>query len=196
MKTASTITGPGPRVFAAESTAIKAIKSGAIEAGDIMVVMGGGPSGTGMEETYQLTSALKHVSWGKHVSLITDARFSGVSTGACIGHVGPEALAGGPIGKLRDGDIIEIVVDCRKLEGSVNFLGTEDNEVTAEEGARILGARETHPELAPAPKLPDDTRLWAALQAASGGTWRGCIYDADRIVKTLQAGMKALQEAQ
>ncbi|WP_319773278.1 YjhG/YagF family D-xylonate dehydratase [Breoghania sp.] len=184
------------KVFAAEATAIKAIKSGQIEAGDIMVVMGGGPSGTGMEETYQLTSSLKHVSWGKHVSLITDARFSGVSTGACIGHVGPEALAGGPIGKLRDGDIIEIVVDCRKLEGSVNFLGTEDEEVCAQEGARILAARETHPDLAPAPKLPDDTRLWAALQAASGGTWRGCVYDADRIVKTLQAGMKALQEAQ
>ncbi|MBR7420735.1 YjhG/YagF family D-xylonate dehydratase, partial [Klebsiella quasipneumoniae] len=74
--------------------------------GDIMVVIGGEASGTGMEETYQLTSALKRNSWGKTVSLITDARFSGVSTGACFGHVSPEALAGGPIGKLRDNDII------------------------------------------------------------------------------------------
>ena len=70
-----------------------------------------GPMGAGMEETYQLTSALKYLPFGKHVALLTDARFSGVSTGACIGHVSPEALAGGPIGKLRDGDLIEIVID-------------------------------------------------------------------------------------
>ena len=56
-----------------------------------------------MEETYQITSALKFLKFGKHVAVITDARFSGVSTGACIGHVGPEALAGGPIARLRDG---------------------------------------------------------------------------------------------
>jgi putative YjhG/YagF family dehydratase len=99
------------RVFVSEAQAIKAIKREEIKQGDIMVVIGGGPSGTGMEETYQLTSALKHISWGKTVSLITDARFSGVSTGACFGHVSPEALAGGPIGKLRDNDIIEIAVD-------------------------------------------------------------------------------------
>jgi dihydroxyacid dehydratase/phosphogluconate dehydratase len=61
-----------------------------------------------MEETYQLTAALKRLPGGKHLPLITDARFSGVSTGACIGHVGPEALSGGPIGKLLDGDLIEI----------------------------------------------------------------------------------------
>ncbi|MFR3707706.1 MAG: dihydroxy-acid dehydratase [Enterobacter hormaechei] len=83
------------RVFVSEAQAIRAIKREEIEQGDIMVVIGGGPSGTGMEETYQLTSALKHISWGKTVSLITDARFSGVSTGACFGHVSPEALAGG-----------------------------------------------------------------------------------------------------
>jgi hypothetical protein len=99
-----------------------------------MVVIGGGPSGTGMEETYQLTSALKHISWGKTVSLITDARFSGVSTGACFGHVAPEALAGGPIGKLRDNDIIEIIVDRNKLTGSVNFIGTTERPLTPEEG--------------------------------------------------------------
>jgi xylonate dehydratase len=180
------------KVFTSEKTAIKAIKTGGIEAGDIMVVMGGGPLGTGMEETYQLTSALKHLSYGKHVSLITDARFSGVSTGACIGHVGPEALAGGPIGKLRDGDVIEIIVDRNRLVGSVNFIGTKDQQLSMEEAVRELEERETHPDLKPDPGLPDDTRLWAALQAASGGTWRGSVYDTDRIIEVLNAGMKAL----
>lgn len=145
-----------------------------------------------MEETYQLTSALKHLPFGKYVSLITDARFSGVSTGACIGHVGPEALAGGPIGKLRDGDTIDIVVDRNTLEGSIHFIGHGDDHVTPEEGALILQARDPHPELAPDPKLPDDTRLWAALQAVSGGTWRGSIYDVERIITALEAGKKSL----
>ena len=165
-----------------------------------MVVMGGGPLGTGMEETSQLTSALRHLSFGKEVSLITDARFSGVSTGACIGHVGPEALAGGPIGKLRTGDIIEIIVDCQNLEGKINFIGVkkegqystpEDAEYfSPEEGTKILDSRPVDPELKPNPNLPDDTRLWAALQSASGGTWRGCIYDIDKIIETLEAGKK------
>jgi xylonate dehydratase len=180
------------KVFTSEKTAIRAIKTGGIEAGDIMVVIGGGPLGTGMEETYQLTSALKHLSYGKHVSLITDARFSGVSTGACIGHVGPEALAGGPIGKLRDGDVIEIIVDRNLLVGTFNFIGTKNNQLSIEEASRVLEERETHPDLKPDPGLPDDTRLWAALQAASGGTWRGSIYDTDRIIEVLNAGMKAL----
>ena len=157
-----------------------------------MVVMGGGPSGTGMEETYQLTSSLKHLSYGKHVSLITDARFSGVSTGACIGHVGPEALAGGPIGKLRDGDILEMVVDRNELVGSINFIGTENNRLSYDEAAQVLASREMHPDLKPNPGLPDDTRLWAALQSVSGGTWRGSIYDTDRILEVINAGVKAL----
>jgi putative YjhG/YagF family dehydratase len=181
------------RVFTSEASAIKAIKTGGIKAGDIMVVMGGGPLGTGMEETYQLTSALKHLSYGKYVSLITDARFSGVSTGACIGHVGPEALAGGPIGKLRDGDKIEISVDRNNLAGSVNFIGTGEERLSTEEGAAVLAAREVHPGLKPEPGLPDDTRLWAALQYVSGGTWKGCVYDPDRIIEVLNAGMKALK---
>jgi putative YjhG/YagF family dehydratase len=180
------------KVFTSEAQAIKAIKTGGIHAGDLMVVMGGGPSGTGMEETYQLTSSLKHLSYGKHVALLTDARFSGVSTGACVGHIGPEALAGGPIGRLRDGDVVEMVVDTRNLTGSLNFLGTEAEPVSPEEGARILAAREPHPDLKPNPKLPEDTRLWAALQAASGGTWRGCVYDPDRIIAALNAGQAAL----
>ena len=85
--------------------------------------------GSGMEETYQITSALKYLDFGKHVAVLTDARFSGVSTGACIGHVSPEALAGGPIGKVLDGDMIEIVVDRVNLEGSVNLVGARRREV-------------------------------------------------------------------
>ncbi len=182
------------KVFTAEKQAIAAIKQGLIQAGDIMVVIGGGPSGTGMEETYQLTSALKHLSYGKYVSLLTDARFSGVSTGACIGHIGPEALAGGPIGKLQDGDIIEMIIDRNQLVGSINFIGTEQQSLTALEGAEVLAARSLHPALAPNPQLPDDTRLWAALQSVSGGTWGGCVYDTDKILQVINAGIQALEE--
>lgn len=180
------------KVFTSEKSAITAIKTGGIKAGDVMVVMGGGPSGTGMEETYQLTSALKYLPFGKYVSLITDARFSGVSTGACIGHIGPEALSDGPIGKLRNGDLIDIMVDCENLIGTVDFIGTEDQRLSKEEAASVLKTREAHPDLKPDPNLPDDTRLWAALQAVSGGTWRGSVYDVDRIIEVLEAGKKAL----
>ncbi|MDH2925655.1 YjhG/YagF family D-xylonate dehydratase [Lonepinella koalarum] len=183
------------KTFVSEKDAIKALKEpGRIQSGDIMIVMGGGPKGTGMEETYQLTSALKHLPFGKHVSLITDARFSGVSTGACFGHVGPEALAGGPIGKLRDGDIVEIIVDTVKLEGSLNFIGTENQKLTYEEGAQVLAQRETHENVGADKDLPEDTRLWAALQEVSGGTWRGNVYDVDRIIEVLEAGKKTLMK--
>lgn len=183
------------KVFTSEKAAITALKEGGrIAAGDIMIVMGGGPLGTGMEETYQLTSALKHLPFGKHVSLITDARFSGVSTGACFGHVGPEALAGGPIGKLRDGDIVEIIVDMNKLEGSLNFIGTEAHPLTYEEGASVLAQRATNPDVKPDDDLPEDTRLWAALQAVSGGTWKGTVYDVERIISVLKAGQEALDK--
>ncbi|GAB2461966.1 xylonate dehydratase YagF [Xylanimonas ulmi] len=186
--------GPA-RVFTAEADAIAAIKTQSVKPGDIMVILGGGPRGTGMEETFQVTNALKYVSYGKQISLITDARFSGVSTGACIGHVGPEALAGGPISKLRDGDLIEIRIDTRSLVGSIDFLGGSDAPVTADEGAAILAARNPHPQMRPHPLLPDDTRLWAALQAVSGGMWGGSVYDVDRIVEVLDAGSRALKGA-
>lgn len=182
------------KVFTSEKSAINAIKAGEIEAGDILVVVGVGPMGTGMEETYQLTSALKHLPFGKHVSLITDARFSGVSTGACFGHVGPEALAGGPLGKVKNDDVIEIIVDCHNLDGSIHFIGTEDQKLTPEEGAAVLEARESNLSMGPDPDLPDDTRLWAALQSISGGTWRGCVYDVDRILEVIEAGKKALEK--
>lgn len=170
-------TGPA-KVFTTEPAAVEAIKSGAVRAGDVLVLVGRGPMGSGMEETYQVTSALKHLDFGKHVAVITDARFSGVSTGACIGHVSPEALAGGPLGKLRDGDLIEIVIDRNRLEGTVNFVGAG--------GAAALAAREPHPDLKPDPALPADTRLWAALQEASGGAWGGCVFDADAIIRKLR----------
>ncbi len=176
------------RVFLRERDAVRAIKSHGPERvvpGDVVVLICGGPMGTGMEETYQITSALKHISWGKDVAVITDARFSGVSTGACIGHVSPEALAGGPIGKIRDGDLIQITVDRNELIGTVDLVG-EAGVVHGEVwGNEELARRTSRPDLAPHPALPDDTRLWAALQQASGGVWAGCVYDADSVVAAL-----------
>lgn len=179
------------RVFTTERAAIAAIKAQAIIPGDVIVLVCRGPMGAGMEETYQLTGALRYLPFGKHVAIVTDARFSGVSTGACIGHVSPEALAGGPIGKLRDDDLIEIVIDVRSLEGSLNFVG-EGRPLPPEEATRVLAARAPRADLAPDPALPDDTRIWAALQDASGGPWGGCVVDADAIVRTLAAGRRAL----
>ena len=177
----------GPvRFFTSEKQAMAAIKDGSIRAGQVLVLAGCGPMGTGMEETYQLTSALKFLPFGKEVALITDARFSGVSTGACIGHVGPEALAGGPLGKLREGDRVRIGIDLKALSGTVDFTGTSSHPLTPQEGAIVLSGRRSHSDLAPHPELPDDTRLWAALQDASGGTWGGCVFDADAILARLQ----------
>ena len=181
-------TGPA-RVFCTERDAIAAIKGQGermVEAGDVIVLIGRGPLGSGMEETYQLTSALKHLPWGKHVALVTDARFSGVSTGACIGHVGPEALASGPLGRVVNGDTIQIAIDRTNLTGSIDLVGHGGQHCDAAEGARVLASRPPHPALRPDPALPDDTRLWAALQQASGGTWGGCVYDVAAILARLR----------
>jgi dihydroxyacid dehydratase/phosphogluconate dehydratase len=151
----------------------------------VIVLMCRGPRGAGMEEIYQITSALRYLKWGKEVAVITDARFSGVSTGACIGHVGPEALAGGPIGKLRDGDLIEIVIDRNQLTGSINFVGTASDRVLPETASAILSERGPSVPLHADPDLPADTRLWALLQQAGGGTWGGCVYDVDAIERRL-----------
>lgn len=186
-------TGPA-RTFLAETSAIEAIKTGAIKTGDILVLMCRGPLGAGMEETYQLTSALKHLEFGKHIVLITDARFSGVSTGACIGHVSPEALAGGPIGKIQDGDLIEVIIDRKRLEGSINLVGIKGKPISAEESTRVLAERQPRPDLRPDPALPNDTRLWAALQDISGGSWGGSVYDVDAILRVIEAGKRALHE--
>jgi dihydroxyacid dehydratase/phosphogluconate dehydratase len=167
--------GPA-RVFTRETDAIEALKSGRIKAGDVIVLICRGPLGSGMEEVYQITSALKFLSFGKQVALLTDARFSGVSTGACIGHVTPEALAGGPIGKIQENDIVEIVIDRNALHGTVNVIDVD------------LETRAPRADLSPDPQLPDDTRLWAALQEASGGTWAGSVFDVELITQLLDAG--------
>jgi putative YjhG/YagF family dehydratase len=182
-------TGPA-RVFLTEAAAIAAIKRGEVRPGDVLVLICRGPMGSGMEETYQITSALKHLEFGKHVAVLTDARFSGVSTGACIGHISPEALAGGPVGKVLDGDLIEIVVDRNRLEGTVNLVTRGGGSV---EGSQILAARNMRPDLAPDKALPDDSRLWAALQDISGGPWGGCIYDVEAILEVIEAGKRALR---
>jgi putative YjhG/YagF family dehydratase len=179
------------RVFTTETAAIAAIKDGTVQAGDVMVLACRGPMGSGMEETFQLTVALKYLPFGRHVALLTDARFSGVSTGACLGHVSPEALAGGPLGKVLDGDLIEIVIDRNVLSGTVHLVGHGDEVFGPEEGARVLASRPPREDLAPDPELPDDTRLWAALQDVSGGTWGGSVFDVERILEVIAAGRGA-----
>ncbi len=176
--------GPA-RVFITEAAAILAIKQGEVSRGDVIVLICGGPAGAGMQEIYQITSALKSLPFCKHVAVLTDARFSGVSTGACIGHISPEALAGGPIGRVLEGDLIEILVDRNALHGTVNLIGEGEERFSAEEGRRRLALRSPRTDLAPHPALPDDTRLWAALVHASGGVWGGCVYDADAIIAQL-----------
>ena len=177
--------GPA-RVFTNEPAAIRAIKEGAIQPGDVMVLIGVGPLGTGMEESYQVTSALRHLSFGRQVALLTDARFSGVSTGVCVGHISPEALAGGPIGKLQDNDLIDIEVDPKTLTGTINFISSSTG--SPEDGATILAMRAIHSGVRPDPELPEDTRLWALLQTVSGGPWGGAVYNVERIATALEAG--------
>src|SRR5438309_2146287 len=174
-------TGPA-RIFHSETAAMAAIKGGGIQAGDVLVLRCRGPMGSGMEEIFQITAALKYLDFGKHVAVLTDARFSGVSSGACIGHITPEALAGGPLGKLQDGDQIEIIIDRVNLKGAVNLVVGG----SAEEGARLLAGRPLRTDLAPDPALPPETRLWAALQDASGGTWGGCVFDVGAIEARLK----------
>lgn len=179
--------GPA-RVFWTEAAAIAALKSrgpDAVRPGDVMILAGVGPA-IGMPETYQVTSALKHLPNGQRVALLTDGRFSGVSTGACIGHVSPEARAGGPLGQLRDGDQIRISIDTRGLSGTVDVTSVTPAELAARPPAEATRG--------PAP-APDDTLLWAALQHASGGSWGGSVYDARRIAELLAKGLAAEQAA-
>jgi putative YjhG/YagF family dehydratase len=179
--------GPA-RVFRTEHAVIEAIKSNGpdrIKEGDVVVLICRGPMGSGMEEIFQITSALRYLSFGKHIAVLTDARFSGVSTGACIGHITPEALAGGPIGKVLEGDMIEITIDRNKLTGTINLIGANGDAQSVENGEVLLAERDLRSDLAPDPALPNDTRLWAALQNASGGTWGGCVFDVDAITGRL-----------
>ncbi len=177
------------RVFIRESDAINAIKShreDRIKPGDVMVVCCRGPLGAGMEEIYQITSALKHLSYGKYVAVLTDARFSGVSTGACIGHIAPEALVGGPIGKVLDGDVIQIIIDRKKLDGSIDLVGYRDEIFDVDKGTQILSERRMRSDLSADENIPDDTRLWAILQSVSGGIWGGCVYDVEKIIDIIE----------
>jgi dihydroxyacid dehydratase/phosphogluconate dehydratase len=185
------------RVFTGENAAIQAIKGlhhDRLHEGEVIVYIGGGPLGTGMEEVYELTAALKHLPWGKHIPLLTDARFSGVSTGACIGLIGPEALAGGPIGKLRDGDLIEIFIDQRALTGRIDLIGTMDRDLSPLEASEVLSQRASHPDLHPRDDLPDDTPV-GSFTGASGGIWGG-VYDVDKIIRLLEAGKSLISRHQ
>jgi putative YjhG/YagF family dehydratase len=187
-------TGPA-KVFTTEREAMRAVKGLGkvkVEPGDIIVLCGRGPIGAGMEEVAQVALALKHLSWGKQVALLTDARFSGVSTGACIGHISPEALAGGPLGRIKDNDLIEITVDTKELAGSIHFIGTIEKELSLAEAEAVLSKRPQNPNLESDPRLHNDTKLWAALQNVSGGTWGGCVFDTEKIIQALQAGEEAL----
>jgi len=187
--------GPA-RVFVTEAEAIQAIKTGLIVAGDVLVLACSGPAGAGMQEIYQITSALKALPFGKHVAVLTDGRFSGVSTGACIGHISPEALAGGQIGKLQDGDLIEVLIDRTNLTGSVNLVASQDREFTPQEAANELALRPSRADLHPHPQLPDDTRLWAALVEASGGIWGGCVYDVEAILERLSVSKQSTMKGE
>ena len=166
----------GPvKVYTSEDEAIAAIKTEAISPGDVMVLCGIGP-GIGMPETYQITAALKAVDTNGKIPLLTDGRFSGVSTGPCVGHISPEAWAGGPIGRLVDGDVVSITIDTRRLTGSIEVVSISQTQ---------LAARSMNPKLLPSTDVPDDTRLWAALQSVGGGSWGGCVYDVDAIIDRL-----------
>jgi putative YjhG/YagF family dehydratase len=182
--------GPA-RVFTSERAAIAAVKSTGADRllhGEVMVLLCKGPLGAGMPETAQITIALKYTKSLKHIALITDGRFSGFSSGPCIGHVGPEAMAGGPLGKVTDGDLIEIRIDRQSMTGALNLVGDDtmpDTEYSAEAGSRILAARALRNDLAPDPGMPESVRLWGLLQQTGGGTWGGCVTDVDVVAKRL-----------
>ncbi len=108
--------GPA-RVFEKEEDCFAAVKRGDIEKGDVIVIRGEGPAGgPGMREMLQVTAALVGEGMGEHVALLTDGRFSGATRGLMIGHVAPEAVKGGPIGAIHDGDQITVDIDQRRLD--------------------------------------------------------------------------------
>ena len=190
------MTGPA-RVFTTEKDAVRAVKGlgeRKVVAGDVIILCGRGPMGAGMEEVAQVSLALKHLDWGKKVALLTDARFSGMSTGACIGHISPEALAGGPIGKIIDDDLIQIEINLKSMQGTINFVGVKNQYLQPKEASALLANRAQNVKLEIDPRLHLDTKLWAALQNVSGGTWAGCVYDSEKIIETLEAGQHALRK--
>ena len=119
-------TGPA-RVFDREAAAMQALTEGKIQAGDVVVIRYEGPKGgPGMREMLAITAAIKGAGLGKDVLLLTDGRFSGGTTGLCIGHIAPEATDGGPIALVRDSDLIRVNIAARTLE-----LLVEPEELTA-----------------------------------------------------------------
>jgi dihydroxy-acid dehydratase len=119
--------GPA-RIFECEEDAIDAVLHRRIVAGDVVVVRHEGPKGgPGMREMLQVTSAIMGEGLGDSVALVTDGRFSGATRGLMVGHVSPEAAMGGPIGKLREGDVIEIDVPNR----SINVVGVDLDQRTS-----------------------------------------------------------------
>ena len=108
--------GPA-RVFDREQSAMEALENGTIQAGDVVVIRYEGPKGgPGMREMLMITGAIKGAGLGKSVLLLTDGRFSGGSTGLCVGHIAPEAADGGPIALIKDGDRVRIDIPSRTLE--------------------------------------------------------------------------------
>lgn len=187
MPTASTETAPC-RTFTNESSAINAVKEGTVRPGEVIVIMCRGPLGAGMPETYEVTAALKGIAELSDCALITDARFSGVTTGPCFGHVSPEALApNSNLGKLRDGDMVEIFLDTKRLQGSLNLVGENGVAISAEHGDHILAQRAKREDLEIDPHLPDYIRQWALIQHLSGGPWGGCVEE----LTTLEAALGA-----
>lgn len=180
------------RVFTTEDDAIRALKNQSgdpLRPDDIVVLVCRGPLGAGMPETAQITMALKYTQALKHIALLTDGRFSGFSSGPCVGHIGPEALAGGPIGKIQDGDWMDIHIDQNQLEGAIHLVGEAgcaENTRTPERGQKILNQRTLRDDLGPDPRLPDAVRLWALLQTTGGGTWGGCVYDVEALARKLE----------
>ena len=123
-------TGPA-RVFDRERAAMDALTEGSIKAGDVVVIRYEGPKGgPGMREMLAITAAIKGAGLGKDVLLLTDGRFSGGTTGLCIGHIAPEATEGGPISLVRDGDLIRVDIAARSLELLVDAQELETRRKT------------------------------------------------------------------
>ncbi|MEC9179760.1 MAG: dihydroxy-acid dehydratase [Actinomycetota bacterium] len=121
------------RVFDREQAAMDALEDGTIQAGDVVVIRYEGPKGgPGMREMLMITGAIKGAGLGKDVLLITDGRFSGGTTGLCVGHVSPEAVDGGPIGLLRDGDRIMIDIPNRTLDVLVDSAEMSERRASFE----------------------------------------------------------------
>ena len=144
-----THTGPA-RCFDSEEQACEAIFAGKINPGDVVVIRYEGPAGgPGMREMLTPTSAIVGMGLSKSVALLTDGRFSGASKGPCVGHISPEAAAGGPIALIQDGD--QITVD---IEGGAITLHVDDDEMAARRAAFVAPApKHNHGVLAKYAKL-------------------------------------------